>query len=138
MLKSTTILAFDFGRLTLDSGQVLYLYGTPGQFRFDFMWEILIDRVQAYILLIDAHRPENFHAARKIFNFMQHRAQIPMIIGLTHTDCKRAWESEDIAFALGLIKQSNRPLIVKVNADNPQSVVQCLIVLLEELMFLLI
>ncbi len=136
LLKSTTTVAFDFGRLTLDSGQVLHLYGTPGQFRFDFMWEILIDQVQAYILLIDAHRPENFHAARKIFNFMQQRAQIPMIIGITHADCKGAWESEDIALALGLIEQSSRPSIVNVNADNPQSVVQCLIVLLEELMSL--
>jgi uncharacterized protein len=134
LIKSTTTVAFDFGRLTLDSGQVLYLYGTPGQFRFDFMWEILIDQVQAYILLIDAHRPENFHAARKIFNFMQHRTQTPMIIGLTHTDCEGAWEAEDIALALGLAEQLNQPSIVQVNADNPQSVVQCLIVLLEELL----
>jgi uncharacterized protein len=133
LLKSTTTVAFDFGRITLDSGQVLYLYGTPGQFRFDFMWEILINQVQAYILLIDAHRPENFHAARKIFNFMRQKTQMPMIIGLTHTDCEGAWESENIALALGLMEQVRQPVIVNVNADNPQSVVQCLIVLLEEL-----
>ncbi|BAZ46851.1 hypothetical protein NIES4102_38920 [Chondrocystis sp. NIES-4102] len=136
LLKSTTTVALDFGRITLDSGQVLYLYGAPGQFRFDFMWDILLDKVQAYIFLIDAHRPEHFHSGRKILNFMKQKTQMPMIIGLTHTDCQGAWSGEDVALALGLTVPTQRPTIVAVNADDPQSVAQCLITLLEELMLI--
>jgi uncharacterized protein len=134
LLKSTTTVAFDFGRITLDSGQVLYLYGAPGQFRFDFMWEILLDKVHAYIFLIDAHRPEFFHSGRKILNFMRQKTQMPMIIGLTHTDCEGAWSAEDVALALGLTTQAEIPTFVSVNADDSRSVAQCLITLIEELM----
>jgi uncharacterized protein len=55
-LKENTTVAFDFGRITLNPEQVLYLYGTPGQSRFDFMWDIVINQVEAYVLLVLAAR----------------------------------------------------------------------------------
>ncbi len=131
--KKNTTVAFDYGKLTLDSGKVLYLYGAPGQFRFDFMWDILIKGVQGYILLVNAHRPQDFHNARQILNFIKKRIKAPMIIGLTHVDCQGAWEADDIALALGLIDEETRPPIVTVNACQSRSVAQCLIVLLEYL-----
>jgi uncharacterized protein len=134
LLKETTTVAFDFGRLTLNSGQILHLYGTPGQFRFDFMWDILLERVHAYIFLVDAHRPQDFRASRRILNFIKLKTQIPMIIGLTHTDCEKAWQEEDIALALGLVDPFNRPAMVKVNANETKSVAQCLVFLVEQLM----
>lgn len=134
LLKETTTVAFDFGRLTLNSGQILHLYGTPGQFRFDFMWDILLERVHAYIFLVDAHRPQDFRASRRILNFMKLRTQMPMIIGLTHTDCEGAWQENDIALALGLLEPLNRPAMVKVNANEAKSVVRCLVFFIERLM----
>lgn len=132
-LKANTTVAFDFGRLTLNPEQALYLYGTPGQSRFDFMWDIVIDRVQTYVLLVAAHRPNDFRGARRILNYMNSRVNIPMIIGLTHTDCEGAWQQEDILLALGLASHKNLPPVVKVNAESPESVAQCLMVLLEKL-----
>jgi uncharacterized protein len=132
-LKKNTTVAFDFGRLTLNSEQVLYLYGTPGQSRFDFMWDIVIKKAQAYIVLVAAHRPQDFCETRKILTFMNQRVQIPMIIGLTHTDCKDAWQEDDILLALGFSNKENCPVVVKVNAKNHSSVVQSLVVLLEQL-----
>lgn len=98
-LKANTTVAFDFGRLTLNPEQVLYLYGTPGQSRFDFMWDIVIDQAQTYVLLVAAHRPKDFRGAKRILNYMNKRVKIPMIIGLTHTDCEGAWQQENILLA---------------------------------------
>jgi hypothetical protein len=134
LLKPTTTVAFDFGRLTLNSGQILHLYGTPGQFRFDFMWDILIQRVHAYIFLVNAHRPQDLRASRRLLNFLKQKTQISMIIGLTHTDCEGAWQPDNIALALGLLDSASRPMMVNVNANEPKSVAQCLIFLLDRLM----
>lgn len=133
-LKKNTTVAFDFGRITLSPEQLLYLYGTPGQSRFDFMWDIVINQAQAYVLLVAAHRPKDFRGARRILNFMNRRVQIPMIIGLTHTDCEDAWQEDDIILALGFNDRNSCPPVVRVNAEKPESVAQCLIVLLEQLM----
>ncbi|MCU0532698.1 MAG: ATP/GTP-binding protein [Hydrococcus sp. Prado102] len=134
LLKLTTTVAFDFGRLTLNSGQILHLYGTPGQFRFDFMWDILLERVHACIFLVNAQRPQDLRASRRILNFVKLKTQMPMIIALTHRDCQGAWEADNIALALGLSNSHNRPKIVDVNANESQSVAQCLVFLVEQLM----
>lgn len=133
-LKANTTVAFDFGRITLNPEQLLYLYGTPGQSRFDFMWDIVINQAQAYILLVAAHRPKDFRGARRILNFMNQRVKIPMIIGMTHTDCEDAWQAEDILLALGLSNSESCPPIVQVNPEDPTSIAQCLIILLEQLL----
>jgi small GTP-binding protein len=133
-IKENTTVAMDFGRLTLNENQAVQLYGTPGQFRFDFMWEIVIDKADAYILLVDGHRPEDFRNCRRILNFMKQRVDIPMIIGMTHMDCEGAWQPENIAIALGTIDLSTRPLMVTVNAGDRQSVAQCLLALLEQML----
>ena len=54
--KTDTTVAMDFGRITIDRDLVLYLFGTPGQDRFDFMWEILGEGMLGYVLLVDVSR----------------------------------------------------------------------------------
>jgi uncharacterized protein len=130
-MKQNTTVSMDFGTLQFGEEMALHIYGTPGQVRFDFMWEILIERAHAYVLLIAAHRPSEFHHARRIMNFMNQRANIPMIIGITHGDCEGAWSSEDIALALGYQDSSKRPPMVDVNADEEESVIDALITLVE-------
>jgi hypothetical protein len=131
-MKPTTTVALDFGRLTLDAERALYLYGTPGQFRFDFMWDLIVSKAHAYILLLAAHRPQDFRSGQHILNFINQLVQIPMIVGLTHTDCEGAWDPDDIALALGF-PLLECPPIVSVNATDPSSVVRCLLVLLQQL-----
>ncbi|MBD2774865.1 GTP-binding protein [Iningainema tapete] len=130
--KDTTTVAMDFGRLSIAPNQSLHLYGTPGQSRFDFMWDILIKKAHAYILLIDAHRPEQFRYGKRILNFLNQRVQIPYLIGLTHTDCQNAWEVEDVAIALGLVDERVRSSIISVNATERTSVLQAVIALVQE------
>jgi len=63
LLKKKTTVAFDFGRLQFGPDMALHLYGTPGQTRFDFMWDLLIHKAHAYIVLVAAHRPREFRQA---------------------------------------------------------------------------
>ncbi len=132
-LKPQTTVAFDFGRLQFGLDMALHLYGTPGQVRFNFMWDILIRKAHAYIILVAAHRPNEFRYARRIMSFMNQRAQVPMIIGITHGDCQGAWQEENIAVALGFLDESKRPLIIKVNANESASVAQAIIALVQQL-----
>jgi uncharacterized protein len=134
LLKQKTTVAFDFGRLQFGPDMALHLYGTPGQSRFDFMWDILIRKAHAYILLIAAHRPKEFRHARKILKFMQERAQIPMIIGLTHTDCPGAWSEEDVYLAIGYVNEAERPPMIRVNPNEGDSVGEAVIALVQYLM----
>ncbi|MBO3462890.1 ATP/GTP-binding protein [Aetokthonos hydrillicola Thurmond2011] len=131
-LKETTTVALDFGRITIKNNQSLHLYGTPGQTRFEFMWDILMPKAHAYILLVDSHRPEHFRSCRKILNFINQRVQIPYIIGMTHPDCPNAWEKEDVAIALGLLDKAVQPPLITVNATDHSSVFQALIVLVQQ------
>ncbi len=133
-LKKKTTVAMDFGRLQFAPGMAVHLYGTPGQSRFDFMWDILIRRAHAYILLIDAHRPGDFRAGRRMLTFMKQRTQIPLVIGLTHMDCEGAWSEENVAIALGFADKKHRPPFVTLNANQKDSVIRALIVLMQHFM----
>jgi signal recognition particle receptor subunit beta len=130
--KEKTTVALDFGRLTIASNQSLHLYGTPGQSRFDFMWDILIEKAHAYILLVDAHRPNQFREARKVLNYMKQKASIPATIGITHTDCADAWDIEDVALALGLEDETDSPPVMVVNPNERESVSKALIAIVEQ------
>ena len=133
-LKPKTTVAFDFGRLQFGPEMALHLYGTPGQARFEFMWDILIRQAHAYVLLVAAHRPLEFHHARRIANFMNQRRPLPMIIGLTHTDDPNAWQAENIAIALGYTNPQSRPPVVNVDATEQSSVAQAIITMIQHSM----
>ena len=58
--KTTTTVGIDFGRVSLSGDMALYLFGTPGQERFDFMWDIVAKGMLGVIMLVDCQRPETF------------------------------------------------------------------------------
>jgi signal recognition particle receptor subunit beta len=80
--KTDTTVAMDFGRITIDRDLVLYLFGTPGQDRFDFMWEILGEGMLGYVLLVDADRPESLDEAVSIRGAFRRMAHVPFVVGL--------------------------------------------------------
>ena len=98
------------------------------------MWDVLIRKAHAYILLVPANRPGEFRNARVISNFMRQRTKAPMVIGFTHLDCANAWTMENMAIALGygspLIK---RPAMVEVNPNEYMSVATAIMALIEHL-----
>src|SRR3990170_1145227 len=80
--KAETTVAMDFGRITIDRDLVLYLFGTPGQDRFDFMWEILGEGMIGYLLLIDVSREESVQEAATILEALRRMAGVPFVVGL--------------------------------------------------------
>jgi uncharacterized protein len=84
--KAETTVAMDFGRISIDRDLVLYLFGTPGQERFDFMWEILGEGMLGYVLLVDASRPETLEEAAGILAAFRRMAHVPFVVALNRID----------------------------------------------------
>ena len=84
--KAETTVAMDFGRISIDRDLVLYLFGTPGQERFDFMWEIHGEGMLGYVLLIDASRPETLEEAASILDAFRRMARVPFVVALNRTE----------------------------------------------------
>jgi small GTP-binding protein len=101
-VKQTTTVAMDFGRITVDEDLVLYLFGTPGQKRFDFMWEILSEGMLGFIVVVDSNRPETFREARSILQTFKAYAPTPYVVAANKQDSPDAWELEDMRVALRL------------------------------------
>jgi len=102
MVKESTTVAMDFGRITVDDDLVLFLFGTPGQKRFDFMWEILSEGMLGFIVMIDSTRPETFKEARSILETFRAYAPTPYLVTANKQDLPDAWDIEDIRLALRL------------------------------------
>ncbi|MET8624014.1 ATP/GTP-binding protein [Kitasatospora sp. NPDC004669] len=96
--KSTTTVAMDFGRITVREDLVLYLFGTPGQFRFWFMWDDLALGALGAIVLADTRRLESSFAA---VDFFEQRG-IPFAIGVNCFHGRREASPEDVRRALDL------------------------------------
>jgi small GTP-binding protein len=101
-IKSSTTVAMDFGRITVDDDLVLYLFGTPGQRRFDFMWEILSEGMLGFIVMVDSARPETFREARSILETFRAYAPTPYVVAANKQDVDDAWDLEDMRVALRL------------------------------------
>jgi uncharacterized protein len=83
---SRTTVAMDFGRITVDSDLALHLYGTPGQQRFEFMWDILAEGMLGFVLIADAARPESLAEARRIRQHFVDIADVPSVVVINKAD----------------------------------------------------
>jgi len=129
-VKDYTTVAMDFGKIRIDDEHELYLFGTPGQFRFDFMWEILGEGALGIIILVDSTDPSTFHEARKIINFFQSRFPVPMVVGANKQDLPNAWSPRDVMIALDISEEEGIP-VIPVSAIDKESVKKALLTLLE-------
>src|SRR5574341_1906194 len=90
-IKESTTVAMDFGRITVDEELVLYLFGTPGQKRFDFMWEILSEGMLGFVVMVDSTRPETFREAKSILDTFRGYSDTPFVIAANKQDDQDAW-----------------------------------------------
>src|SRR5438270_6439765 len=84
--KTDTTVAMDFGRMPIDRDLVLYLFGTPGQDRFDFMSELLGEGMLGYVLLVDASRQDSLDEAVGILEAFRQMAHVPFVVGLNRSE----------------------------------------------------
>jgi small GTP-binding protein len=127
VVKGQTTVAMDFGRITVDNGLMLYLYGTPGQKRFDFMWDILSEGMLGFVVLVDSARPETFREAKIIVNRFRRYSPTPYVIAANKQDMEDAWPPEDMRIALKLPSDAK---VISCVATNRESVRQVLLELL--------
>jgi small GTP-binding protein len=125
--KTDTTVAMDFGRITIDRDLVLYLFGTPGQDRFDFMWEILGEGMLGYVVLVDASRPESLDEAAGIVRAFGKMAHVPFVVGLNRADGLDEDEERRVRDTLAL--DPDIP-VVPCDATDRESVKSVLLALL--------
>lgn len=99
-IKESTTVAMDFGRITVDDDLVLYLFGTPGQRRFDFMWEILAEGMLGFVVMVDSTKPETFREAKSILETFRAYAPTPYVVAANKQDQAEAWNTDDLRIAL--------------------------------------
>ena len=125
--KATTTVAMDFGRVTLDSDLILYLFGSPGQHRFWFMWDDLVRGAIGAVVLVDTRRLADCFAA---VDFFEDRG-LPYVVGLNCFDGVLSHRVEDVREAMAI--DSAVP-IVACDARQRESTKQTLIALVEHAM----
>lgn len=94
--KPYTTVALDFGLMRVDDFE-LHLFGTPGQERFNYMWDVLCEGALGLVVLLAGDKPGDFSAARRIFDHVTTQIPIPVVVGVTRQDLGRVWQPEDVA-----------------------------------------
>jgi signal recognition particle receptor subunit beta len=125
--KTTTTVAMDFGRITLREDLVLYLFGTPGQDRFWFLWDELATGALGAVVLADTRRLEDCFAAVDYFE----RRSIPFIVGVNCFEGEVRYPAEAVRDALDLDEQVP---VVLCDARDRVSVKTVLIAMVEHAM----
>jgi signal recognition particle receptor subunit beta len=122
--KTTTTVAMDFGCVTIDQSLKLYLFGTPGQSRFGFMWDDLARGALGALIVVDSRRLDDCYPAVDFFE----RAELPFIIGVNAFDGALAHSLDEIRWALAI--QEGVP-VLRFDARDRLSVRDTLLVLLD-------
>ncbi|MGH2693276.1 MAG: GTP-binding protein [Actinomycetota bacterium] len=96
-VKARTTVAMDFGRITFAGDLTLFIFGTPGQRRFEVMWEILSEGMIGFILLVNAADERSIEESAHILETFRRYADVPYVVGVSHMD--ETEEDEDSVFA---------------------------------------
>jgi signal recognition particle receptor subunit beta len=125
--KVTTTVALDFGRIRLDESLWLYLFGTPGQDRYAFLWDDLVEGALGAVVLLDTNRIEDGFPA--IDYFEEH--DIPFLVAVNLFESQPRYELEEVREALGVV---DRVPVLACDARERESVKDILVALTEEVL----
>ena len=128
--KEETTVAMDYGHARLGD-DLFHLYGTPGQPRFDFMWDILSTEMHAFILLVDSSERQSLLTAKRLIRIFSRKGNVPYLVVANKRDMDNALSIDEIAKRLGLDKK--RPVIpcIATDRDSVLTVLKALQVLLQ-------
>jgi len=96
--KTTTTVAMDFGRLTIDDSIILYMFGTPGQDRFGFMWNDLAEGALGGVVLVDPSRLEDSFVALDYFE----KIKLPFVVGVNAFEGRRILSLDEVREAMNI------------------------------------
>ncbi|MBL7261828.1 ATP/GTP-binding protein [Actinoplanes sp. LDG1-01] len=97
-MKTTTTIAMDFGVLTIDQTLKLYIFGTPGQSRFAFMWDDLIKGALGALVVVDTNRIDDCYPAVDYFE----RAGLPFVVGVNTFNGQMSYSLDEVRWALAV------------------------------------
>ncbi|MFF9977232.1 GTP-binding protein [Streptomyces erythrochromogenes] len=120
--KHTTTVAMDFGRVTLDDDLVLYVYGTPGQERFWFMWDDLVRGAIGGLVMADTRRLRDCFPALDYFE----SSGLPYAVAVNHFEGSQSYEPEDVREALSV--PPHIPVVI-MDARERRTVIESLLAL---------
>ncbi|MFI5912517.1 GTP-binding protein [Dactylosporangium sp. NPDC051541] len=122
--KSTTTVAMDFGCVTIDQSLKLYLFGTPGQDRFGFMWDDLVRGALGALVVVDSARLDDCYPAVDYFE----RAGLPFVVAVNTFNGRMAHNIDEVRWALAVAEQVP---VVSFDARVRTSVRDAMLVVLE-------
>jgi hypothetical protein len=122
--KTTTTVAMDFGRITVDQQLILYLFGTPGQSRFWFMWDELARGAVGAVVLVDLRRIDECFSAVDYFE----SRRLPFVVGVNGFPGTPPYTNETVREALALPPDCQ---LVRMDARDSRSCLDTLIALVE-------
>jgi signal recognition particle receptor subunit beta len=125
--KTTTTVAMDFGRIAIDEDMVLFLFGTPGQDRFGFMWDDLVVGALGAVVLVDLRRIDDCFPAIDYFE----SRNIPFVVAVNRFEGSDAPDMAEVREALDL--EQEHPIVL-CDARYKESVKAAVLSLIELLM----
>lgn len=126
-----TTVAMDFGRITVSDDVVLYLFGTPGQQRFSFMWETLSEGMLGFVLLVDGSSIESIDDAQSMIGFFTEMSDVPFVVAANKVEPEDTGSLERVRSALGLVPDV---LLLPLDARDRESVKKVLLTLLRRIL----
>jgi uncharacterized protein len=121
-VKSRTTVAMDFGRISFGGGLSLFLFGTPGQRRFEMMWEILSEGMLGFILLVHAGDVRSLEEAVHILAKFRRYADVPYVVGVSHLDRADRPESEILGHVRSTLEISDEVGVMGCDPRNREDV----------------
>lgn len=126
-----TTVAMDFGRITISDDVVLYLFGTPGQERFSFMWETLSEGMLGFVLLVDVQDDATFSDAKGMIEFFKEMSDVPYVVAANKV---AADDEETIRQLREALELEDEVPLLPVDAREKDSVKAVLLGLLYEIL----
>ena len=121
-IKEETTVAMDFGRITISEDLVLELYGTPGQRRFDFMFDVLSKGMWGFVVLVDSANRGSFGEARGLLKLFDDLAPVPRVVAANKQDIEGAASQDELRQALGLAPSVKILPCIATNEGSVRSV----------------
>jgi small GTP-binding protein len=117
--RGETTVAMDFGRITISDDVVLYLFGTPGQQRFSFMWETLSEGMLGFVVLVDALSDDSIKEAVSMIEFFRSMSDVPFVVAANKVGAE---DTVTLTSLRGLLDLDESVPLLPVDARDRESV----------------
>jgi signal recognition particle receptor subunit beta len=130
-VKAATTVALDYGRMKINHRSAVHLFGTPGQDRFDFMREILAEKMHGFIFLVDSTDRCSLNQAGELLRLFQRQNNVPHLLAANKAD-QKGLSSEEIRRALNLPVRQPIVRCIATDKESAQAVVERLVSMIED------